>query len=1241
MCLRVFSGCRLSVTGLLLLLLTSVIPALAAESETRVTDLANSSLSSPQRYLLSADFSFDANHLSQLHTLYSLTLSKLSVLPEKRHPIFTLAPNVLAIESPAGLDSWIFFNQFLEFVEEQFGAQVSIEPELTLLSAALLDQGSPRFFESELKVGRFFIGPSTPADTAWQLLGLRGVGPGHPSTGIAIIDMPLNPEEAWYPNEIRPPDRMVDLGTAVPANSPTTHGSMVSWPIWAKSNQRFSSGICPDCSRSIYGIGGFNPYANASQGSLPNIRLLTSQAIAQLERARLDQTVQIVNLSWGVPFPSPALRRAVRSVIDAGKTVVAATGNESMERTPIYPAGWADVLAAGSNGEIASWGSLTATNQKSVFANGGAKLTAPGFSRTPRFLSGMGMSTSSLYESGTSFSSPEIAGVLGLLRSTYSSQPGSFPLLQAKTPGELREYLEEVLFRTARDIGTSAGFDQDTGYGQVDAAAAITTLLGDHSASVEMHPGLVYGIQENLDHGNPESMLNREMQRLASSASSDFKLPFHETVGSCSGATGALSFLSGVPISKIIIHRPKVHVDVSNYSLSWRLASQQAQADFSYDYAAGVDISLDLFTQINCWIPLIPPLRITLHLDWAPRSFLGGNGPLAPSNSTIRGLATYRLRGSYQELHQQTQRSSWGIQTSLSGLPTPFLTALARRFIDRNITPFFRDIFAPALEQQMFTMTRLMLDSTLNADRSQPEAFFGYRIGRENSELVASSPGSSFGHFPNPASSRSSFAVVKPLESQPAGAAHPWAYSPAAPVPPPAFGPSSRSTSVYANPSFLYKQLLEMVRRGHFELGDATVHTSTPQVPNVSIGIHDVSIAQAPTVQIFPNINTEGHSGELGFVFDSRIVAHQIDAPPGPGVPVRFEIAMPIIARDSYKDRNSEANHLIAGRRENRITVAFDSIRVGVIGWDPASPSSAPTHDDLRTTFLWTHGLHLVRLVQSLSTYRVGLEASLGADWGTIKQMMAFAGHYRSGLKFEDLAFNGFDLNMGEFRSNLTPDFGSDSNGNFVRSFSLIPHQPIEKQPMATLSPLTSEIRSRAFPNHNGQIAFSRSVRGSFAPKDDTDAPDELFLSIQGRANLALNHLRKVRVVEQLWDLGTVQADPGEIVIWLPNWIEQAPNSTPADIFALPRDSEEGTRGDRCLPELHTGFTYDQTGATPFTASHRKLGGFSFTQLSASRYDSVGGDGCASALDYPGILISEPTGRIETQKNMPYISVDD
>ena len=164
-----------------------------------------------------------------------------------------------------------------------------------------------------------------------------------------------------------------------------------------------------------------------------------------------DQGALVITMSLTVGA-SAAIDAAVDYAVNVkGVFINCAAGNSGGTNSVGYPATLADVVAVASSNRF---------DAVSGFSSGGPQvwISAPGediYSTT--------LGNSYTTSSGTSFSSPHIAAIAGLMRSANS-------LL---TPADIADILKD----TAVDIG-APGYDVRAGWGRVDAAAAISQAAG-------------------------------------------------------------------------------------------------------------------------------------------------------------------------------------------------------------------------------------------------------------------------------------------------------------------------------------------------------------------------------------------------------------------------------------------------------------------------------------------------------------------------------------------------------------------------------------------------------------------------------------------------------------------------------------------------------------------------------------------------------------------------------------------
>ncbi len=183
----------------------------------------------------------------------------------------------------------------------------------------------------------------------------------------------------------------------------------------------------------------------------------TTAIIAAALDTAINLKANVINMSFCLVDSNNLCTGSSDPVIDAqlqaayasGAVMVAASGNDGAK--PNYVPG--TVAYPASNRYVLAAGSIEDSLGRSDFSNYGPNLdlVAPG--RDVWVLSGTGMAQ----ESGTSFSSPTVAGVAALLRSNGLSSP---------------DVIEARLLETAQDLGAS-GRDDQTGNGLVRADLAL------------------------------------------------------------------------------------------------------------------------------------------------------------------------------------------------------------------------------------------------------------------------------------------------------------------------------------------------------------------------------------------------------------------------------------------------------------------------------------------------------------------------------------------------------------------------------------------------------------------------------------------------------------------------------------------------------------------------------------------------------------------------------------------------
>lgn len=179
-----------------------------------------------------------------------------------------------------------------------------------------------------------------------------------------------------------------------------------------------------------------------------------------------DHGAKVINLSLGGSYPSKTLENAVAYAFNKGVVIVAAVGNDHLNGNPTsYPAAYDQyVIAVGATRFDGKRAPYSNTSEHIDLAAPGGDLTVD--QNRDGFKDGILQQTFSVnpkrfgywFFQGTSMAAPHVSGIAALVIATGVDDPV-----------KIREALE----MTARDRGRS-GWDEEYGYGIVDAYAAVT-----------------------------------------------------------------------------------------------------------------------------------------------------------------------------------------------------------------------------------------------------------------------------------------------------------------------------------------------------------------------------------------------------------------------------------------------------------------------------------------------------------------------------------------------------------------------------------------------------------------------------------------------------------------------------------------------------------------------------------------------------------------------------------------------
>ena len=282
---------------------------------------------------------------------------------------------------------------------------------------------------------------------------------------IGIIDSGIDTSNSEFAGRIAAGSADI-AGSRGISNADSDHGTLVALVAAAARNNSGIMGIAYEA--DILAMRADSPGTCTSKDGCA---FFDGAITAGIDRA-VQQGAKVINISLGGSAPNNQLRGAIGRAAAAGVVVVVSAGNDADSPTPSQDPNNPDPFAAGlraaGNGNVIIAGSVDSSGTISNFANKAG-------SEADSYLMAFGERVCCVYTgssikitvqngqnfvtviSGTSFSAPQIAGAVALLRQAFPNLTG----VQAVN----------LLLGSARDLG-AAGTDPIYGRGLLDVGKA-------------------------------------------------------------------------------------------------------------------------------------------------------------------------------------------------------------------------------------------------------------------------------------------------------------------------------------------------------------------------------------------------------------------------------------------------------------------------------------------------------------------------------------------------------------------------------------------------------------------------------------------------------------------------------------------------------------------------------------------------------------------------------------------------
>ncbi|MCI5065047.1 S8 family peptidase [bacterium] len=976
---------------------------------------------------------------------------------------------------------------------------------------------------------------------------------GSPRVTVGIVDFNTDPIQDQNP-DLDPPNFRVEIDREPILNVDNYHGTATSSTINARTaNGSGSSGVCPDCSREEFIT--FIPDFNSTRAD---------KLIRLLEAARL-RDLQVVNNSWGAD-PGPALHTAIRALYNNDAILTGAAGNYSYV-TPMFPANYSEVIAVG-----ALTGKPDGTLEIAAYSNRGAELVAVG-TRIPGPVVVPGSNPLQvLYRSysGTSFATPQVSGIAALVLSAITEAPQRYPLSAALSPTEKRDYVRELLRRTATDIG-DPGVDRTYGSGIVNAHEALRTLAADNRDTI----------------------------------ADDIPVRFTEWTGNSSvlGAPWVPAFVQTIqgssPVTDLTVQHgarggqcfTRDGFRISSPRVEMKLENANLQIAAVEGATATVTLDTDVLFTLQQKIRVSPSNPLECALGWDEISF-----PVAWKD---QNAARQQLQ---MELHFELTGGGYTHLTTTKTtpqrdftyqMPSTVVSGLQHRYDQflLEVEPSL-ELMQEALVLQMTEMTQRILNRSLSFAPTRSSEYTRVRttpsLNREVflPRVTATHQRAHFAHEETRKESLADFGVQIAKSNPRPGITASAALPPTGALP----NNANQAPSQVSIPENFYNSTLQnLFSQGAFssryvpELQFQLFTRTLNEIDGVTITA-DISAREAPTLEYRQQgALPEPYYGDVHIPLEVSLVVRDTH---GTEHARAFNAAMavPISRHSVYKHHTEEIfPESLSTQYEDRLTPDIAMSEVEVFhGTSQSFPQIFPGDilriDEIETLLRETAGYTFGRTLAALSSWQTDADKEVGVfgcllplDFNSTGGGVQMNG--QRPIRVDDLR-DCWDINEGSFAPRQAPP-SEEANRFSIREITFEPRvrAPVP-QSHGTATYVTMEHPLGA--NHpSGQYAGAVIARFTGKPEE------ELHTSFHGVTYSPFQDIEQeeITLYEEIW-----QAFPPRVTgafreasRWVPQYLSRA---TETSLINIARNRKQMHIASSCLPRVTVEFSY-RNGAQP------------------------------------------------------------